>query len=319
MSSSRQSICTHPSMTRVFNSSELQICDTCKQPSRMGWVYICTEDHDSWLPNHEAPGFFSASNPSILKRVKSSTVSPQLNTWVNKAIEDGHYTSKQAETLKRQRANVQRTVSSIVTISTDYNPLTQLFEQLKNTRISSSDDKEGGKGTALPKPEKKESLSFAVPACRHRCCPACRPMTRDRAWVSLNRVCDDDDYAKGPPGWELQNRRISNLSVVRTLGLHVTDPHTFFSTPGRRVNLTPDKPEIPRNDTQSSPTKKTPRRSYEAVRRPSVGRRIPLKRTTRGSFSRGGGGLLYFENEQHPTGSGMYMDTRSKILEAYSI
>lgn len=316
MSSSRQTICTHSSVTRVFDSSERQKCDTCGQPSRMGWVYICTEDHDSWLPNHEAAGFFSAPKPTVLKHVQSSTDSPQLNTWVNKAVEDGHYTPKQVEVLKAQRANLRRTVSSIVAISTDYNPITQLFEQLKNTHITPPDDEEEVVGVMQPaKPEKKETLSLAVPACRHRCCPACRPLTRDRAWVSLNRACDDDNYARGTPAWELQNRRISNLSVVRKLGLHDTDPPTPLSTSSKRATLTLNEPETPKSDSQSTPTKRTPRRSYEAVRRPSVGRRIPLKRTLAGSFSRGREGLLFFGNE-NPTGNGMHKNTRF-ILEAY--
>jgi hypothetical protein len=308
MSSSRQSICTHSSVARVFDSSELQTCDTCKKPSRLGWVYICTEDHDSFLPNHEAAGFFSASNPSVLKRVESSIETPQLNTWVTKAIADGYYTSEQIEILKEQRANVQKAVSSIATTPRESeegdNPFTQLFEQLKGTHITAqADNNSVAESTKSEKPEKKnEALSVAIPACRYRVCPACRPLTRDRAWVSLNRVCDDDNY-KGPPDWEFLNRRVSSLPVVQNIGLLDKEPTTTSLTSSERVILTPHAKKSPKNDEQPTPAKTTPKKTYEAARRPSVGRGIPLKRTARGSFSRGHEGLLYFGNDKHTDAS----------------
>lgn len=310
MSSSRHSICTHSFMTRVFDSSKQQVCDSCGRPSRLGWVYLCTEDHDSFLPDHEAAEFFSTSNPSVLKRVDPHVETSQLSTWINKAIEDGHYTPEQVEILKTQRANVQKKISSIAAAPAEPegdNPLTRLFERLKDTHVApSSADNDG---TEPVEPPNKETLHVSIPACRYRCCSACRPtMTRDRSWVSLNRVCDDDSYTRDAPEWELQNRRISNLHSVRNLGLRPTGPRIFQFTPDKPDIPSPNEPESPKSSAKSTPTKRTPRRSYEAVRRPSVGRRIPLKRTTRGSFSRGLEGLLHFENGK-VTQKGMYKRT----------
>lgn len=269
---------------------------------------MCTEDHDGFLPNHEAAGFFAASNPSVLKRVEQPTDSPPLNTWVVKAIEDGHYTPEQVEMLKAQKANLQRTTSSMAIApeesADDDDPLAQLLEKLKDNHITSPSD--NNHDTEPAETEKKENPSIAIPLCRYRCCPSCRPMTRDRAWVSLNRVCNDDNYARGTPEWELQNRRVADLSVVQKLGLYGTEPPTYPSTPNKQVVSTPPSPTPAKSDTPPTPAKTTPRKSYEGVRRPSVGCRIPLKRTVHGSFTKGREGLVYFGSDT-TTWNGMPM------------
>ncbi|KAK2753222.1 hypothetical protein FQN54_007913 [Arachnomyces sp. PD_36] len=295
MPQNHHSICTHTSMTRVFDSSERQICDACKKPSRLGWVYICTEDHNGFLPNHQATEFFTEYKPSFMKRLEPYNDPPKLNTWVVKAIEEGRYSPEQVEILKAQKINLLQTLASIEgyqSESEDDGPVTQLLEDLKETPPSDNNSI-----TEPATPEKKGEPSIAMPACRYRCCPSCRTSTRERSWLSLNKICNEEYSALAPPEWEFQNRRLSELSIVQNLGLRGRDPPTYVSTPEKKASPEPQKPSPAESEKQRYSPSKTPRRnSYGSTKRPSTGARIPLKRTARGSFTRGNGGLLYFSH-----------------------
>ena len=222
---------------------------------------------------------------------------PELKAWMKKAIEEGHYTPEEIKVLKTQRLEVQEAVSASVfqpRKPAKDDPLTRLFEQLKETCPSPRPDSKNIAESTEPK--KRRVGSIALPACRFRLCHACRPGWQERTWASLNRILEDEDYAKEPPEWEIRNRPISDAASVRTIGLPKPEP-----PPRPRNPLYPqlllednDRSIESQNSISIRKASHSPPRSNV---RPSVGRRIPLKRSARGSFSRGHDGALYFGND----------------------
>lgn len=56
-----------------------------------------------------------------------------------------------------------------------------------------------------------------TPPCDFKVCQSCRPVYRDRAWISLDAAVDG---ALGiPPTHEFKNRRIADVDVVRSIGI----------------------------------------------------------------------------------------------------
>ncbi|RMZ85549.1 hypothetical protein DV737_g570, partial [Chaetothyriales sp. CBS 132003] len=68
-----------------------------------------------------------------------------------------------------------------------------------------------------------------VSVCGFRICPACRPTYRDRAMQSVDGILNKP---KVPPKWELDNRRVSDARVLRTIGLPKSRRFNTQTAPG---------------------------------------------------------------------------------------
>ncbi|OAX82166.1 hypothetical protein ACJ72_03487 [Emergomyces africanus] len=191
----RQTHCTHSTFTREFSSSDnLATCQMCKRGPDLGWVYACTEDKERLDARYaSAQQQLSSSSTTVSTNTETGDV-VRLNIWIEKAIEDGHYTPEQAELVKAQRATVLETIKTDNRVRRDSTPETQLHLSAQGTE-----------GTE-PAPEKayvKVSSSALLPACHYgldnvtipmcclRVCSGCMPIVTERSWESLDRVCKD--------------------------------------------------------------------------------------------------------------------------------
>ncbi|KAL1885200.1 hypothetical protein Plec18167_001857 [Paecilomyces lecythidis] len=224
----QHSACTHCTMTRKFDDNSNDTCDICHRKSGFGWLYVCTEDHGGFIPADQ-------DYSSTLCREScgpDTTGEISLSPWINKAIQDGFYTTDQIEILKLQRAGVEEAVliarsptpaSSVTHISessytedTDEEPWAETVEDI-NKPDGEPETEESVPSTSDP--EIVHVRPRAHPVCRLMCCHTCRPASRDRSWASLNTVCNEMPV-KLPPPWDISNRRVSDTNVVRKLGLH---------------------------------------------------------------------------------------------------
>lgn len=105
---SRQAACTHVTMTRVYDNDGHNVCQICLRHPKTGWLYRCTQDYDGKLPNPDSSLKSSSSNGQI--RQSEDPILDSLSPWVQKAIEDGHYTDKQIKILKDQKLGVKKAV-----------------------------------------------------------------------------------------------------------------------------------------------------------------------------------------------------------------
>ncbi|GAD99966.1 hypothetical protein AOR_1_192134 [Paecilomyces variotii No. 5] len=249
----QHSACTHCTMTRKFDDNSNDTCDICHRKSGLGWLYVCTEDHGGFIPADQE---YSSTlcRESCDPDMKGET---SLSPWIDKAIQDGFYTTDQIQILKLQRAGVEEVVSMIrsptpassvthisessYTEDTDEEAWTETIEDINKPDVEPEPEHSV---PSMSGPEIVYVRPQAHPICRLMCCHNCRPASRDRSWASLNAVCNEMPVNLPPP-WDISNRRVSDTNVVRKLGLHNADinrPSTSDISPRPKESLKQDSP-----------------------------------------------------------------------------
>ncbi|QSS65370.1 hypothetical protein I7I51_06212 [Histoplasma capsulatum] len=194
----RQTHCTHSSFTREFSShGRLATCQMCKRGPDLGWVYACTEDQARMDARDKYP--YQESQQLGLTHLSTSLQSSnvvQLNASIEHAIKHRHYTPKQVELVKAQRAVV------LETIKADYRARRDPLSPETQSRLSTQDPEDSEPTPANPYVKVPSSTllpachgelgNVTIPSCRLRVCPGCMPTATERSWQSLNCICTDD-------------------------------------------------------------------------------------------------------------------------------
>ncbi|KAL2011352.1 hypothetical protein VTN00DRAFT_4070 [Thermoascus crustaceus] len=217
--------CTHTTMTRQFDTEKDQTCDICHRKPFLGWLYVCTEDHGGFLPNDDD---LLSSAESYQSRHPEATDQISLSPWISKAIERGHYTAQEIELLRLQKAKVRDAVAaarnptpastpsrlsdfSSIPEGPDDEAWTETVEDINDNSGDLDVEDDEADTAALP-------ISDPLPPpCRLKCCHSCRPASRERSWASLNEICSEPSV-KSPPAWDVLNRRVSDVHLIRKLG-----------------------------------------------------------------------------------------------------
>ena len=254
----RQAACTHLNVTRLFDPLESNKCQMCGRTSSFGWVYRCTQDYDSFLPESD---FTCTESEASNSRLSDGVVTSQLSQSILRDIKDGHYTTPQVHLLEAQKLRVRRLIAmqderlenlpdssqtSRSLSSSDSAPERTALAtgkiseamQLRSKNIRSlpatnSTAAYGGNHTQLPTGLQRTRVEPLFPNCHFKCCQSCRPAYRDRAFQSLNAVLSEP--VRQPPQWELENRRISDADTLKKLGTPLPRPQL------RRVHQKLDK------------------------------------------------------------------------------
>ncbi|KAF3483355.1 uncharacterized protein GIQ15_02679 [Arthroderma uncinatum] len=195
--------CTHTSMTRVFDADGHIGCTRCGE-AMLRWVYICTEDQNRTLSDEfirdlavpltsgESTDTSSTATASTASTA-STPVELSLNEWVSKAIEDGHYTDAEVETLRAQRADVLEAIRMESTRKEE--ELRQRWAAklafwktpvFARPRPDPFLVEQGCKAFGLDRPEPHPAV---IPPCKTSYCHYCRPSGCERSWQSLERLC----------------------------------------------------------------------------------------------------------------------------------
>ncbi|PGH13844.1 hypothetical protein AJ79_03412 [Helicocarpus griseus UAMH5409] len=250
----RHHYCSHCTVTREYLSIPglgRMTCQVCKKAPDLGWLYACTEDRDRLEARRKHASQLASSTEEHDVR---------LNDWIEKAIEDGHYTPEQVELMKAQKSKVLETAYADHVLKRDDTPETEPpSSQDTDNDMSSLEDtsiKETS-GVSLP-PQHRTLANIIIPLCFMRTCPGCLTTVTDRSWVSLNRVCRDD---------YMTNEALSEtLASVAASMDHAFDAKRPPEIPPRRnrstsydiadAHLGEEEDEGPgaRSDTPSNPT-----------------------------------------------------------------
>ena len=223
----RQAACTHMTMTRLYGPYR---CSHCSAIPRFGWVYRCTQDYEakgsSARLDWRRSRLFN-TDPVVGDSKDPSTV--QLSSWMEEAILHHHYTPEQSTKLREQK---QKVIDSIATaergltqqrrasyprtpprptVNTDDMPF-PVIEEMPEEFMSLP---------PFPPVNKPVIKTKLAPECFHQTCPACRPLSRDRAWQSFDHILKDID-ASSTIDFAKDNRPISRADLVRQLGLRKT-------------------------------------------------------------------------------------------------
>lgn len=223
-------------MTRLFGAYRCYICNCIPD---IGWIYICTQDHESAPQPTSAMGTSMAEieHPAANSE-EDRRAADQLSGWIVKAIENGHYTVEHVELLEAQKRRVNETITALeqslriehghVTLSLPSGAPTSLPSVETNRRppLRTLTDVAEAKST-LPVAEQLARLKINLfPECSWSCCHTCRPTYRDRSWQSLEGV-----LASNPTEYvstDLGERRVTDVKVARNLGLR--KPRLIFDS-----------------------------------------------------------------------------------------
>ncbi|KAF7506811.1 hypothetical protein GJ744_011423 [Endocarpon pusillum] len=243
----RHAACTHLNVTRLFDPFESNKCQMCGRTSSFGWLYRCTQDYDSFLPESD---FTCTESEASDSRLSDGVATSQLSQSILRGIKDGHYTTPQVHLLEAQKLQVRRLIAmqeerlenlpdssetsrslsssdsvpestalATVKIPEALQPRSKNIRSLPATKSTAA---YGGNHTQLPPGPRRTRVEPLFPNCHFICCQSCRPAYRDRAFQSLNAILSEP--VRQPPQWELENRRISDADTLKKLGTPLPRP-----------------------------------------------------------------------------------------------
>lgn len=177
-------------------------------------------------------------------------VTAQLSQDVLRGIQDGHYNSQQIRLLQAQKLRVKETIAmqedalenhsqSYLASNSPSSPHAILDNSVmiaRGTPEASEHQNTNTSGQAVKNPTLDQNEAHSVmpcaskvtyveplvPNCHFRCCQACRPAYRDRAFQSLDTVLTEP--FKQPPLWEFENRRISDAHLLTKIAISRFQP-----------------------------------------------------------------------------------------------
>lgn len=251
----RRAACTHLTMDRLYGD---YTCNVCSRYPSLGWVYCCTQDEvpetpttpDSILepsgpPQHvndSGDEAITVNDPSMspaavnedCRSAEESIVMPtaQLSPWVDKAIQDGHYTPEQIVKLRAQKQHVVDTAKAAIhqfeqSQTRNANCSPQTPTTLQPSDMSSQitfpviNEAQRPAVTNLPSAKvasARQTNSRMFPFCKFCACHLCRPNHRERTWQHFDDIFESD-YDIPFIHYEDRNRPLASRSIISTIGL----------------------------------------------------------------------------------------------------
>lgn len=238
----RRAACTHMILNRLYGTHK---CSHCNRPSWLGWVYRCVQDDERQLP--ESPGQLAdedglgndgneVDTDKVLDDASSEVKSGQakdmrvvqLSPWMERAIQDGHYTPNQVIQLRAQKQKVNDVIAAADGNNTLQHALFYQSNQsikptlpCEQTHSSSTTDETLNGISLADRPPAPPKL---IPVCHYKSCQVCRPTSRDRAWQCFEHIFNDSE-SPSAIDFSSDNRPVSDANLVRSIGLRKKRPH----------------------------------------------------------------------------------------------
>ncbi|MCJ1303598.1 hypothetical protein MMC08_006408 [Hypocenomyce scalaris] len=260
--SSRRAACTHITMTRLYGDHK---CLNCHRTSEFGWVYRCSQDYGGELPISTDPLetiFDVCMDEEAAAKERDGLEPTRLKPWMERAIEEGHYSEEHISVMKAQKQKVRDTINAAEKAFEEYRRPTEPTSSEPEPSNTSTSPEESTTSPsidasphlpfpvievqntppvqqALPAPVDLPDLMPTLPSmpgiqvklrmqpkCRYKCCQRCRPTFQDRSF----QYFEDILYRTVPVpsiDFTADNRPIANAALVRKLGLHKPRPKTI--------------------------------------------------------------------------------------------
>ena len=208
--------CAHSHVTRLFDTNTSIRCQICHKTPNIGWVYRCAEqDKEHYLGTNS--DLEEMGNALGGDQGNDADMLEILNPHIRKAIKEGHYTPEQIDTLIAQRVNVLETIKRQRATEAFEAALVDTGLELKPRARSLRGGSPQPKIRALiPAPELTQPAEEHKTPCSLQICHQCRPVLRERAFLSIDAVLESD-YV--PPQSDFDNRRVSDARIVAQIGL----------------------------------------------------------------------------------------------------
>ena len=211
----RRAACTHLTMEPLYGDFT---CNVCSRFSSFGWVYCCTQD--------DPPG--SRPPPNSASETTNPPPTAKLSPWIEKAIDDGHYTPEQIDKLRAQKQHVVDTARLAIdqfeqSQSNVANPPSQTPTTLQSVDANPHlpfpviNEVQEPAVTAGAKLVQQSKLRM-FPFCKFCACQLCRPTHRDRAWQSFDNIFEKDQEIPFIH-YEDSNRPLASARILCKIGL----------------------------------------------------------------------------------------------------
>ncbi|KAL2808237.1 hypothetical protein BJX63DRAFT_409797 [Aspergillus granulosus] len=189
VSSPNQDYCYHSTVSRQWRIDEYETCDSCGNRPHFRWFYLCTEDTSGYSDSVGPDGSF-------------------LSPWITDAILAGEYSDAQRGILLKQKLGV--------------------IEMCERERRQAQARPSFGHEDRTV--HSSRCLNRSIPPihprparCRYRVCHHCDRRLQERAWLSINAVCNDPNI-EPPSTWDLWATPVSDATIVSNLGLRRSAP-----------------------------------------------------------------------------------------------
>ena len=350
---SRRAACTHITMDRFYSYGESHnwsTCHVCYLPSRLGWLYRCTQDINECYLAEDASGVPNTAEKNMEHEQKLDPGVISLTPWIEQAIEDGHYTREQVLIMRQQKQRVKEAIAEIEahfeeTLRAQYirPSLASLIPNYPtNANQINANETNTDEMHVVPElvlgvepPENSEISSKAIttaqpklfPFCKFMCCQNCRPIYRDRTWQTF-----EDVFAQEVPlctvDFENDNRPLADPSNMQELGSRVRKRPTLGSF--ESMGIIPQLDEVVTDefvtDSSTTPLTRTTDESHDLAdaeaESESKGFRDSMKRAFRGMVMRRRGssiGDISKKSSSKSIRSGRRVRARTTAREEYEV
>lgn len=219
--------CTHLHMDKCYGDQFS--CHLCGRYPSIGFIYVCQQDY-------EAKGSFGFSQQSLTSphptqhnTVIGDTTSAlnDLSPWIVSAARSGHYTPAQLDLLKAQKQNLRNRIQEHLAAestnekahptrpSLNHALLAEKLAAL-DSKVAKSNESRKGKSKSKDKHKEKALSRTNVVPCDFKCCHTCRPVSRDRSFVSFEAVIENE--LKPPMFWNQRYMPVASAHIVRSIG-----------------------------------------------------------------------------------------------------
>lgn len=229
--------CCHENVTRIFDHQGEFRCSRCYSRPFIGSLFRCTQDFNGFLP---ASDFGDVSTTRVLE---NDAQLHNLSPSIVKAVVEGHYTKEELAIISDQKMQVRDLVRQLKPISLASTSTASSSEYSLAATASSSTLLSSNNSVTDTDPDTTQATEYSQfletirevhddlekdrkdpiatrtldPPCAFIVCARCYKDMVDRSWISLNTVLETPYRQLAPPLHEIQNKRVSNIDVVRGL------------------------------------------------------------------------------------------------------
>ncbi|KAK2745387.1 hypothetical protein FQN57_003730 [Myotisia sp. PD_48] len=181
--------CTHTTVTRVFDPDNITVCPRCRSPLGYRSIFVCSEDQNRLLSDHQIHELQETDPPGTHRAPTPENF--ELNKWMSNALANDHYTAQEADTVIAQRADVLKAIRN-ETLRKQHGAenRARIANKYASTMFGLDPPQESN-GTVRETP--------VIPPCQLQFCQRCQRAGSDRAWLSLNKICDGTYAATKEP------------------------------------------------------------------------------------------------------------------------
>ena len=226
------------------------LCDVCKKPSPLGWLYACRQDNPGLLRPPKFPSFFSDTIDAELSRSVAMLAELGINDSILESAVQGQYTREQLDIIVDQKIQVLDIIAKKkekeqenATPPETPNGSSSSDKSRPSLRLSfnsNSLSKYYQRHLRRNRHPRYDCPDVTDTYCEFQCCHRCRPMYRYRVYESLSGIAEGEIEALSVE--EAKQLRVSHASVFQNVNgdadqPEAEEPYMLFVGPPKTTTV----------------------------------------------------------------------------------